>query len=522
VTRRAVVLAALATALLPPAWCRADELPVVAPGAPIAVDAAAATLFHPSTMRAAFRVARYDGALYIGTPWYVRDLAVTVVGPGARRQTIPARIDLPGRVLGLRLPADAWTADRLELQASTVSTAVPPYLLSGEQLAAIGWRHWSYAACFGLFLSLTLVFGGLALLVRSRAVATFAVVAGAQAALAVPWLGIVRPPPEISQLTHAALQSLAFVALMAFAQAYFVRARLPRYAVRAVWALVLLNVIAVCEGDVLQDIWVASDAVTQALLIALNVSFVGLGILALRHGDAGARVYIAATALGTIGVVIADVAPPNSPLLLAATIGGAGEALLLALALALRLRIDERGGSERARWSRLDGLTALTNRTALDPLIASAWERARLARAPLSALLIDIDHFKPFNEAYGHLAGDDALRRIADTLVVRASDLAGRYAGDKFLLVLEATDLDAARRVAEALRAGIFALEIPHGSVPARRLTVSVGTASLVPDRDGDGTVLLRRAETALYIAKTMGRNRVVADEPVAPPAAVG
>ena len=491
------------------------------PGAPIPVDAAPATLFHPSTMRAAFRVARSDGALYVGTPWYVRDLAVTVIGPGARRVTIPASIDLPGRVLGLRLPADAWTADRLELQASSVSTAVPPYLLSAEQLAAIGWRHWSYAAFFGLFLCLTLVFAGLALFVRSRAVTTFAVVAGAQAALAVPWLGIVRPPPELSQPAHAALQSLVFVGLMGLTQAYFVRARLPRFAVRAVWALVLLNVIAVCEGDVLQDIWIASDAVTQALVLALNVSFVALGILALRNGDAGARFYIAASALAAIGVLITDVAPPNSPLQQAAMIGGAGEALILALGLALRLRIDERGLSERVRWSRLDGLTALTNRTALDPLVAAAWERARLGHAPLSALLIDLDHFKSFNEAYGHLAGDDALRRIADTLVVRASDLAGRYAGDKFLIVLENTDLDGARHVAEALRAATFALEIPHGSVPGRRLTVSIGTASVVPDRDGDGTALLRRAETALYIAKTMGRNRVVADEPIAPPAAV-
>ncbi|MBV9439024.1 MAG: hypothetical protein JOZ24_03425, partial [Candidatus Eremiobacteraeota bacterium] len=204
-SRRAAVVVALAAAFLPPAWCSADEpqVPATWTGAPIAGDSSPASLLHPATLRAAFRVPRVGTALYVGTPWYVRDLSVTVVGPGERRETIAATTDLPGRMLGLRLPADAWQADRVELEATTVSAAAPPYLLPAEQLAQIGWRNWWYAALFGLFAMLALLHGALAAMLRSRTFAWFAAAMAGEAGLLVPWLGIVRPPPEISQPLHA-------------------------------------------------------------------------------------------------------------------------------------------------------------------------------------------------------------------------------------------------------------------------------------------------------------------------------
>lgn len=491
-------------------------------GAPLAGDAPAASVPRPAVMHATFRVARAATTLYVGTPWFVRDLSVTIVGPGARRETIVATTDLPGRMLGLQLPADAWAADRLELQATTVSSAAPPYLLSAEQLARIGWRNWPYAALFGLFAALALLFGALAVRVRSRAAGVFAIVLALQGALTIPWLGVMRPAPEISQPLHAVLQSLVLAGLMLFAQLYFDGVRLPLRAVQIAWALVLVNVIAVCGGDVLQDLWIVPDLLTQALLLALYGAYIALGVFALRARAGGAWAYVAATAVAAAGVLIADGGSVASPIVQsAAMLGGAAQVACLAFALAVRLRGDGRGPSDR--WAQLDGLTGLLNRTALDVSLGAAWERARLGRAPLGTLLIDVDHFKAFNEAYGHLAGDDALRRIGAELsnaVVRFDDTAGRYAGDKFLIVLANTDLAGAYHVAEKIRLAVGALDIANGGAPSRRLTISVGAAARVPAYPGDGSALVRRAETALYIAQTMGRNRAVADEPITPPVA--
>ncbi|MDB5026922.1 MAG: hypothetical protein JWO66_611, partial [Candidatus Eremiobacteraeota bacterium] len=170
--------------------------------------------------------------------------------------------------------------------------------------------------------------------------------------------------------------------------------------------------------------------------------------------------------------------------------------------------------------AQLDGLTGIANRIALDACLAIAWSRGRRAQSPLAALIVDVDHFRTYNQTYGHLAGDDILRRIADALATiagRRDDLAGRHGGDKFLVLLPDTDLTGAQRLGDAVRAAVFALEAAHGAVPSKRVTVSVGVASLVPDDGSDGAELVRRAGIALHIAKTMGRNRVVADEPIAP-----
>ena len=173
--------------------------------------------------------------------------------------------------------------------------------------------------------------------------------------------------------------------------------------------------------------------------------------------------------------------------------------------------------------TQLDGLTGIPNRAALESALARAWDRARRARSSLAVLLLDIDHFKQYNDVYGHHAGDDALRRIADALVQtvtrRREDVAARYGGEEFVVLLPDTELAGARRVAHAILLTVEALVIAHGGVPSKRLSVSIGVASLVPEHAGEGGELIRRASNALYVAKTMGRNRVVADEPAEPPA---
>lgn len=539
VIRRAVVIVALAAAWLVPAGAAASDPgpPVAVIGAPIPADApvpVAASLLRPAALHATFRVPRAATALYIGTPWYVRSLTAVVTGPGRRRDVIVATADLPGHMLGLRLPPDAWQADRIDADAITVSTAVPPYLLPAEQLAVIGWHNWSDAAFFGLFVALALAGAGLALVRRSLAAAWYALSFGAQAGMLIPWLGIVRPPPEVSQPAHAVLQSLAFVALTLFSLAFLRVLRLSPRAVTALWTLVALNVVIVVAGDVLQDLYPLPDLATQAIPAALDLTFVALGIIGVARNGAGARTYLAATAVGALAFITATVgALAAVPLLQsAAQAGTALEALLLGLALvtsftstaadaaAPLVRTPER---DRLRPAHLDGLTEIPNRLALDEHLAAAWGRARDTREPLAAILVDVDHFRKYNEAYGHLAGDDVLRRIAAALAAvtsRDDDVTGRYGGDTFLMLLGRSDLDGARHVADAARDAIAALDLAHGDVPARRVTASIGVAAVTATRT-DASELVRRADTALYIAKSMGRNRVVVDEPAQPPAAL-
>jgi diguanylate cyclase (GGDEF)-like protein len=569
VTRRAAVLVALAAAWLLPAWSPASarpaspphvttaatraEIPTAAAGAPLPLEApspAAASLLQPAAIHGTFRVPPAGTALYIGTPWYVRDLTATITGPGPRRITILATADLPGHMLGLRLPNDAWQADRIDVDATTVSTAAPPYLLPAEQLALIGWRNWSFAAYFGLFIALALLGAALALTRRSGTAAWYAAAAAAQAGLLIPWLGTVRPPPEISQPLHAAFQSLFFVALAAFGLALLRGVRLPRTATAALWSLVALNAAAVTAGDVLQDFYPLPDIATQTIVAAVDIAYVALGSAAVRAHAPGARFLLTGTTIAALGFLAGNAFA--TPFLQSAPIATlAAEALLLALALAAHLQprpsaeTNATTAPEPARALRpaeIDGLTEIANRPALDDRLTAAWSHASSTRTPLAALLVDIDHFRRYNDAYGHLAGDDVLRRIAAALTAtaaRGDDVTGRYAGDKFLTVLPDTDLAGARHIADTVRAAVVALELAHGDAPAKRVTVSIGVTSVIPppgpppptpttDKDTlappatetDPADLLHRAATALRIAKAMGRNRVVADEPIAPPVA--
>ena len=510
-------LALLAAVLLAPARAHAAqlEIPVAVPGAPLPADGPAASLLRPAVLHAVFRVDPADSALYVGTPWLVRDLSVTIVGPGAQRRTLPATSGLPGAMLGVRLPPDAWRADRIELEAITVSSVAPPYLLTADQLAQIAARDWWYAALFGVFAVLALLFGILACALRSRLAAWYAARLTALALLIVPWLGIVRPPPDVSQPLHALLQSAAYVTAALVALAY---ARdVPRFGRIALWTLAALASGVAWGGDVLQDFWPLPDTVTQLVPLALDVAFVAIGVRAFARRADGAAFFVAGTGLVALGSAAAAWAPIDAAhARLAASLSAAAGALLVAVAVGSVLRAREIARA-RERWgAHVDGLTALPNRTAFDAHVEAAWKSARRARVPLAVLLIDVDHLHAYNECYGHLAGDDVLRRIAAAVwdaARRERAFAARYGGEELAIVIEACDGERARVAGESLRAAIAALDIAHGGVPSRRLTVSIGVASMVPaSRDG-AHELLRRTADALYVAKAMGRNRVVGGE---------
>lgn len=167
------------------------------------------------------------------------------------------------------------------------------------------------------------------------------------------------------------------------------------------------------------------------------------------------------------------------------------------------------------QYARLDGLTGIPNRRHFDELFDKEARRALRDGQPLSVLMIDIDHFKPFNDNYGHGAGDLCLQRVARALtgaLLRPADQAFRYGGEEFVALLPGTDATGAADVAEQLRAAVEALAIPHEHASTAALvTLSLGVATLDPGQEtaSDAQGLLKRADEALYEAKKAGRNRV-------------
>ncbi|WP_018871952.1 diguanylate cyclase [Thioalkalivibrio sp. ALJ16] len=165
---------------------------------------------------------------------------------------------------------------------------------------------------------------------------------------------------------------------------------------------------------------------------------------------------------------------------------------------------------ELARQARVDGLTGLANRREFD----SQLERECAARRErsLSLLMIDLDHFKPYNDAFGHQAGDDCLRAVADvmrSILNRPSDLGARYGGEEFACILADTDAEGGLQVAEHIREAVYALNLGHPERAEGRVTISIGVCSVHTRWPVEPRALLRRADEALYRAKRAGRNRV-------------
>jgi diguanylate cyclase (GGDEF)-like protein len=163
--------------------------------------------------------------------------------------------------------------------------------------------------------------------------------------------------------------------------------------------------------------------------------------------------------------------------------------------------------------SALDGLTAIPNRRRYDEVLEQEWKRAMRTGRSLSVVMIDVDDFKPYNDTYGHQAGDHCLKRVAGVLsrsVKRPGDFVARYGGEEFAVVLPGTDMAGAREVAETVRQQIEACAMPHTASRAGSVvTISAGAAAMVPGRGDKAVDLVEAADRALYRAKREGRNRV-------------
>ncbi len=168
-----------------------------------------------------------------------------------------------------------------------------------------------------------------------------------------------------------------------------------------------------------------------------------------------------------------------------------------------------------AEQSMTDSLTGIANRRRFDAVLATEWARAARLGRPLAVGLLDIDHFKLYNDHYGHQDGDECLRRVAAEFAAqlqRTGDLVARYGGEEFAFIAPGTDADSALTMGQRVCEALEALALPHAQTPGGLLTVSIGVAAWTP-RPGETAVqLLRAADAALYRAKELGRNRAELD----------
>jgi two-component system chemotaxis family response regulator WspR len=167
---------------------------------------------------------------------------------------------------------------------------------------------------------------------------------------------------------------------------------------------------------------------------------------------------------------------------------------------------------ELQRLTNVDGLTGVSSRRYFDEYIEAEWRRALRTRTPLSVLMIDVDHFKRYNDTYGHLAGDEVLKKVAEAIrdgCRRSTDLAARYGGEEFAAILPLTPASDLPLIAANLGRSVEALRLTHpASSGGPFVTISIGGATIVPQTSSTVSELIEAADKALYRAKRAGRNR--------------
>lgn len=258
----------------------------------------------------------------------------------------------------------------------------------------------------------------------------------------------------------------------------------------------------------------AAHAAAAALAAALASAL----LFELRQGSRRTRAFLFAAASVLALAALAESAQRHAFLLARTVVPPFGAGFILFTLLLLPTVVDE----ERRLFARAttDALTGLLNRAAFRERARAEIARAERTGRPLAVAMLDLDHFKAFNDAHGHPAGDAALTAVAGaiTRTIRAIDLAGRYGGEEFVLLLVEADSVSAVRALERLRRAVLALEPPR---VARPITVSAGIAVHTPPFERTTLEgLVARADATLYAAKEAGRNRVMVEAPARPAAA--
>jgi diguanylate cyclase (GGDEF)-like protein len=214
--------------------------------------------------------------------------------------------------------------------------------------------------------------------------------------------------------------------------------------------------------------------------------------------------------IGGVSITLPSTEHPTFGILLLAHIGIALTGLLGIFVSGARLN---RAYAIIKRQAIFDALTGIPNRLSFSEHIFKEFHRSNRAHEPLSVIMCDIDHFKAYNDTYGHVSGDNCLKQIAQTIkksLVRPGDFCARYGGEEFVIILTDTSHNGAMYVAEKIRLNIIELQIIHEkSLPLQFVSLSLGVATSTDQPLSSHEELLRNADTALYLAKKNGRNRV-------------
>ncbi|MBU2552695.1 MAG: sensor domain-containing diguanylate cyclase, partial [Proteobacteria bacterium] len=266
----------------------------------------------------------------------------------------------------------------------------------------------------------------------------------------------------------------------------------------------------------------AANILSQLVGLLSPPVMIVAGLAVYRRGYGAARFFLLAHSLLTLGLYPyvlqgLELVPADRFNTISFTIGAALEALFLAFALADRINVLQREKAAVEKRETLyeslsltDGLTGLFNKRYLDRRLKTEIEEARRQAQPLSLMMLDLDHFKQFNDHFGHLEGDQVLRTAAEIIreTVRDHDSACRYGGEEFTVILPNAKADQAGNVAERIRVAFTRQTFTPAPGEEARVTISIGLTEMKPE-DGD-TDLIDRADKALYQAKEAGRNRTV------------
>lgn len=205
---------------------------------------------------------------------------------------------------------------------------------------------------------------------------------------------------------------------------------------------------------------------------------------------------------------------PVSEVVLGAKIRAMQRIIQMRASLVVLTRKLDNANQELRRLNSLDWLTGIANRRHFEATLEREWRRSMRQGIELAVLICDVDHFKAYNDALGHPAGDQCLRQVARALVeaiVRGGDFVARYGGEEFAVILTDTPLAGAQIVAERMRTAVEKLAIPHPATEAGHITISIGITSGVAMPEIAAGALVKIADQALYHAKHQGRNRVCA-----------